>query len=152
MLKEKNFIGGLVFFFVGIFAVFEGWRIDPGTLSNPGAGFFSFALGIILSVLSVLLFYKGVKARFAETRNLVEIPGRWKRMLFSVALFASYSFALKSVGFIVCSFVLLVLLFRAVEGRSWRSTIFISITCTVVSFLVFAKYLDVPLPKGILPY
>lgn len=152
MLREKNFIGALVFFFVGIFAVFEGWRINPGTLSSPGSGFFVFYLGIILSFLSILLFYKGVRSRFAETRNPIEIAGRWKRLLFGLALFVSYAFALKSVGFIICSFVLLILLFRVVEGRSWRSTLLISIICTVVSYLVFAKYLGVPLPKGIIPY
>lgn len=152
MLKEKNFIGALVFFFVGIVAVFEGWRINPGTLSHPEAGFFVFYLGIILSFLSVILFYIGVKARFVGTRNPIEIAGRWEKLLFGLALFVSYAFVLKSVGFIICSFVLLILLFHVVEGRSWRSTLFISIVCTVVSYLVFAKYLGVPLPKGIIPY
>ena len=152
MLKEKNIIGSLVFFFVGMFAVFEGWRINPGTFSNPGAGFFAFSLGIVLSILSILLFYKGIRSRFAETKNPIEISGRWKRLIFGVALFVSYAFALKSLGFIICSFILLILLFRMVEGRSWRSTLLISIICTVVSYLVFAKYLGVPLPKGIIPY
>lgn len=152
MLREKNFIGALVFFFVGIFAVFGGWRMSPGTLSSPGAGFFAFYLGIILSFLSIPLFYKGVRSRFTETRNPIEIAGRWKRLLFSLALFVSYAFVLKSVGFIICSFVLLILLFRVVEGCSWKSTLLISIICTVVSYLVFAKYLGVPLPKGVIPY
>lgn len=152
MLREKNFIGAFVFFFVGTFAVFEGWRMNLGTLLNPGAGFFPFYLGIILSFLSILLFYKEVRSRFAETRNPIEIAGRWKRLLFALALFVSYAFALNSVGFIICSIVLLILLCRVVEGCSWRSALLISIICAVVSYLVFAKYLGVPLPKGIIPY
>ncbi len=152
MPRNKDFLGALVFFFVGVFAGFEGYRLDPGTLSDPGAGFFAFYLGIILSLLSIPLFFKGVRASLAGDRNPVGRPGRWKRLLFAVALFVSYAFTLKSLGFVICSFVSLILLFRVVEGRSWRTTLIISMVCTVVSYFVFATYLGVPLPKGVLPY
>jgi putative tricarboxylic transport membrane protein len=152
MLREKNFIGALVFLAFGLFGTFEGYRLKPGTLSAPGAGFFPFYLGIIVTILSFILLFKVFMVKLASKEDFFKIGGRWKRLLFALALFVAYVYALKPVGFLICSFVLLILLLRVVEGRSWKSTLIISVICTVLSYFVFAKYLGVPLPKGVIPF
>ena len=152
MLREKNITGAVIFLLIGLLSIFEGYRIKPGTLSAPGAGFFPFYLGAILFFLSIFLFFRSLKEKWAQKGEMIKIGGRWKRLLFGLAIFIGYAYAMKPVGYIVCSLLFLVLFLKVIEGRSWRSTFVISILCTLISYFVFSKYLGVPLPKGMIPY
>jgi putative tricarboxylic transport membrane protein len=152
MLKEKNFIGSLAFLPVSLFAVFEGYRLKPGSLSEPGAGFFPFYLGIILAALSLVLLLQVFGDRLTRKEDSFSIGERWGRLLFALALFPVYVYTVKPLGYVICSFVLMILLLRVVEGRGWKLTFMISVLCTVLSYVVFAKYLGVPLPMGLIPY
>jgi putative tricarboxylic transport membrane protein len=152
MLKNKDFIGGLFFLIIGLICLVQGYRLSPGTLSAPGAGFFPFTLSLILVVLSLILFFKSLKTRLARMDGIIRIGTRWKHLLFALAVLITYGYAIKPVGYILCSFMMLVLLFKFVEGRSWRSALILSTSCTLISYVVFAKYLGVPLPRGILPF
>jgi putative tricarboxylic transport membrane protein len=152
MLKEKNIIGAAFFFVIGLVSTLEGYRIKPGTISTPGAGFFPFYLGAILFVLSFFLFFKALRERRAREGGTVKMGRRWKRLLVGLAMFIVYVYALKPLGYIICGLLFLGLFVKIIEGRSWKSTLLISIICTLVSYVVFSKYLGVPLPKGIIPY
>ena len=152
MLREKNFIGSLVFLAVSLLAAFEGYRLKPGNLAEPGAGFFPFYIGIILAALSLVLLIQVLGTRLSRKEEPFAIGGRWGRLLFALALFPVYVYAVKPLGYLICSFVLMILLLRGVEGQSWKLTFVISVLCTVLSYVVFAKYLGVPLPMGVVPY
>ena len=152
MLKNKDFIGGLFFLIIGLICLIQGYRLSPGTLSAPGAGFFPFTLSLILVLLSLILFFKSLKTRLARMDGIIRIGTRWKHLLFALAVLIIFGYAIKPVGYILCSFMMLILLFKFVEGRSWRSALILSTSCTLISYVVFAKYLGVPLPRGILPF
>ena len=152
MLKEKNITGAVIFLLIGLISVFEGYHIKPGTLSTPGTGFFPFYLGAILFFLSIFLLFRSLKKKRAQEDEMIKIGGRWKRLLFGLAIFIGFVYAMKPLGYIVCSLLFLAFFLKVIEGRSWRSTFIISILCTLVSYFVFSKYLGVPLPKGIIPY
>lgn len=152
MLKEKNIIGAIIFLFIGIVALCEGYRLSLGTLAAPGAGFVPFWTGLLLTFLSSALFIIALKAKWAQRGESVKFENRWPRVLIALMSMVIYGLSLKFIGFLICTFLLLLILLKGVEGRSWKSTVTISLICTVVSYIVFAKYLSVPLPRGMIPY
>jgi putative tricarboxylic transport membrane protein len=152
MFKNKNVIAALFFLLISLISLGQGYRIKIGSLSAPGAGLFPFYLGLFLFLVSLFLFLKSFKARPAGKEERIMFGRRWPQLLLALAVFVGYVVALKPLGYLICSLLFLVLFFKGIEGRSWRSTLVISVICTVVSYVVFAKYLGVPLPKGVLPY
>jgi hypothetical protein len=121
-----------------------------GSLSEPGVGFITFFAGAILALLALLLFFSLLREK-EEASGLREL---WagldvKKVLYVLGLLVAYTVSLRPGGFILCTFILLFLLFR-VKGsyRIW-TTLSVSFFVTAVSYLVFQVWLQVQLPKGI---
>lgn len=87
-----------------------------GSLSEPGVGFITFFAGAILALLSLLLFLSS----FREKEKPAGLRELWagldvKKVLYVLMLLVVYPVLLRPVGFPLCTFILLFLLFR-VQG------------------------------------
>jgi putative tricarboxylic transport membrane protein len=63
---------------------------------------------------------------------------------------AGFVLVLEPLGFLLAAFLSMIALLRAVEAQSWRRIIVIAAAAALVSHLVFARFLGVPLPAGVL--
>jgi len=54
------------------------------------------------------------------------------------------------LGFILVNFLLLVVLFKAIEPQRWSVAIFSSALVTLVTWVFFAYWLEAQFPPGIL--
>ncbi|MBM4315063.1 MAG: hypothetical protein FJ122_14260 [Deltaproteobacteria bacterium] len=61
-----------------------------------------------------------------------------------------YSFSIEIAGFIVCTLILMFLLFWYVGGKGWRFAVIGTFLVTFSAHLIFKTILQVQLPKGIL--
>jgi len=117
-----------------------------GKLRHPGPGFLPFGLACILMILALALILaqwkKGdAKARFWPKRT-------WTRPLLGLGAFVFYALAIDFAGFIITTFAFLVLWMRIIEGIGWVRILSISIAVTAILYLIFAYFLEVPLPSG----
>ena len=122
-----------------------------GSLSEPGVGFITFFAGAILALLSLLLFLSS----FREKEKQAELRALWagldvKKVLYVLMLLVVYPVLLRPVGFALCTFILLFLLFRVKGSYGIWTTLLASFFVTAVSYLVFQVWLQVQLPRGIL--
>lgn len=122
-----------------------------GSLSEPGVGFITFFAGAILAVLSLLLFCSS----FRKKEKPADLRELWagldvKKALYVLLLLVVYTVSLRPVGFPLCTFILLFLLFRVKGSYGIWATLFASLFVTAVSYLVFQVWLQVQLPRGIL--
>ena len=53
---------GLFFFGLSVLIVWESFRVELGTLKEPGSGFLSLCAGLAVGALSVVLIYRGWRA------------------------------------------------------------------------------------------
>ncbi len=134
---------GLFFLGVSIFVLWESLRLGLGTLREPGSGFISFCVGIILCLLSLALIYRGWEIRGSHEAHSLRV------ILALVSLFV-YSLVLESLGFILATFLLVGVLFRLGEGRPWWILLGMSALVTSVCYLVFGIVLHVYFPIGLL--
>jgi putative tricarboxylic transport membrane protein len=122
-----------------------------GSLSEPGVGFITFFAGTILALLALLLLFSS----FREKENPAALRELWagldvKKVLYVLVLLVAYTLLLRPVGFPVCTFILLFLLFRVKGSYGIWTTLFFAFFVTAVSYLVFQVWLQVQLPRGIL--
>jgi putative tricarboxylic transport membrane protein len=85
----------------------------------------------------------------AEEAGAIDAGG-WRRVGATLAAMAGFALVLEPLGFLLAAFLSMVALLRAVEAQSWRRIIVIAAAAALVSQLVFARLLGVPLPAGVL--
>jgi putative tricarboxylic transport membrane protein len=150
-VRHRDVIGALLFLGLGLIGLFFSYRLDRGTVANPGAGFLPFNLSMLLVALSLHLFFRSWRAPSATDEGGADRT-RWKRLGVALAGLVAYAYVVKPLGFVISSMLVLVVLLRFVEERPWTLTLPIAVSFPVVLYIVSVKYLSVPLPRGILPF
>ena len=124
-----------------------------GSFSTPGPGFITFGAGAILTVLSLLLWIAAARSKegVPSLRSLWE--GRQTgKAFYIVGLLVVYMLVLSPLGFLISTFLLLILLFRVQASYPLKTVIFLSAASTLASMVVFDVWLGVQLPRGFMGY
>jgi len=149
-LKKQYLIADFVWLILGVAVCVESWRLKIGAFNNPGPGFLPFWAGLLLGVLSLISLI-----RTAATEEVREEPSVWtevnvpKLALVMLALLL-YVALLDTLGFFLCTFLLLIFLFRAAEPYRWSVVLSASVLSLAAVYVVFVVLMDVRLPSGIL--
>ena len=120
-----------------------------GTLRVPQSAFFPKILAVLLAILSLLMLIRPVGAVGKAEVNAIDASG-WRRIGITLAAMAGFALVLEPLGFLLAAFLLMVALLRAVEAQSWRRIIVIAAAAALISYLIFARFLGVPLRAGVL--
>jgi len=139
----RDLRSGLLFFALSLFVMWESLRLGLGTLAQPGSGFLSFCAGVPMFFFSLVLII-----RSRAIRETLESHSP-KVIVALVSLFV-YSLVFRKLGFIVATFLLVGLLFRLGQKRSWWALLGMSALVTLLSYLIFGVVLHVYFPKGLL--
>ena len=132
---------GLFFFGLSLLVLWESFRVELGTLKEPGSGFLSLCAGLAFGALSLVLIFRGWRVR--------DIQGpHSRRVILALASLFVYSLVLDMVGFVVASFFLVGILFRLGQPRPWWFLIGVSALVTFLSYLIFGVFLHVYFPRG----
>ncbi len=123
-------------------------NLSMGSLHRPGPGFFPFLLAIVLALFSLALIFQN------WAKDKVPLPfwerHSWLRPLLGLVILTAYAILVNSLGFLISTFLFLLIWMAGIERLNWKTIIMVSIATTVVLYLIFNLLLDVPLPKGIL--
>ncbi len=133
-------LGGVVLF--GSSKLGHEWTSD-----GPGAGYFPFYIGLILTISGAGIFFQALFGKKKNTEVFVdrEQLGR----VFSVLLPAAvYVLAIQLIGIYVAS-ALYITLFMVILGKySWVKSLAVGLSVNVVFFMMFEVWFKVPLFKG----
>jgi putative tricarboxylic transport membrane protein len=151
-VKKYDQISSLAWLLFAIYICIESLRLPLGSMREPGAGFLPLGSGLCLGVLSVVVYFQ---ARFREkddVRRSWYSKERWKSLLIILAALFAYSLLLEFLGFLVSTFILLLMLFRLVQPRRWVVAVGGSASASILSYVVFEVWLKTQLPRGILGF
>ena len=140
-----------VFWFaVGLLVCYGGSRLGVGRVTDPGSGFIFFWSGVILAILSLVVFTGSLREVSAEAQ---EIGGtNWKKISLVLAALVLYALVLEKLGFVLTTFVLLSFLLGLSEGKGWVRILGVASAAALGSFALFELWLKIRLPKGILGF
>ena len=151
-MKGRDIISSLFWMTIGIFVCYEAYKLELGTLRDPGSGFVFFWAGIIMIGLSLGILIQAIRetAVPGELKRVLWTEIRWKKIVIVLVVLFLYAYIFTPLGFILSTFLLLTFLFKAVEPQSWTKAILAAIVSALTSYVIFQLWLGSQLPKGFL--
>jgi putative tricarboxylic transport membrane protein len=137
---------------LGMVMIYASYKLKLGTLTHPGPGFLPFLAGVILWCLSIVVFLKAGRRIDEKAKKLRELWAgmNWLSAVIVVVTLLVYALVFTHVGFLLSTIGLLTFLFRARERMGWFAAIGGALIASFASFAVFAIWLKVQLPYGII--
>jgi putative tricarboxylic transport membrane protein len=127
-------------------------RVATGNPEKPRAGSDAFSSGhplipLLRSHLNWFLLTIRNKAKQGD-------EGIWsgvefKRLIFVVFSLICYAMILEKVGFVIATFLLLIILFKVIGSRKWLFALMTSAIVVLLSYLLFVVFLKVEMPSGL---
>lgn len=154
MDPEKN--SSLFLILLSFVILYGSTRLGLGTAGNPGPGFLPFWGAAVLFVTSAIqfllrIFFKIKKSKEEPQKNFLTDEGWWK-VIYVILVLVSYTIFFERIGFILCTFFLMIFLLTVIEARRWYVILIESVLITLISYVVFEKGLTAGFPKGVLGF
>ena len=148
-MDRRHIVSGSFWLAISIFVGINAIKIGVGTFSSPGSGFLFFWASLILGSLSIVLIIKNILWK-REARTLRDL---WKGLKWSHAVLAIitlflYVLTLTKLGFILATFVLMILLFGIGKLKYWVAIVS-SFIIVMLSYIIFHFFLQIQFPRGI---
>ena len=147
-MKTLDQTSSLFWLLVSIAVFVESLRLGIGDLHNPGRGFLTFGASGILGILAlVLLLQASLREKESERASL--FAGKmWARILFVLIVLWLYAWAMPTVGYLTGTFFLMLLLFWVLEKKKIGWVFVSSALSTLLTYVVFSKWLNCQFPDG----
>ena len=130
----------------GAVALYEASKLPFGTFHNPGQGFFPWWTSAVINLLALILLFQALRSRSSAAR---EGPaGRIAKVAALLVVLAAYTFLLEPLGYLLCTFLLVLFMLRATEPQRWSLALGMAAITAFGSYVLFATWLSVPLPWG----
>jgi putative tricarboxylic transport membrane protein len=133
---------GLAF---GAVALYESAKLPFGTVRNPAQGFFPWWTSVVIVLLAIVLLGQVLRSRSSTNQHA---PGRIANVTALLLVLAAYTFLLDFLGYLICTFFLVLFMLRATNPHRWPVALSMAFLTAVGSYVVFAIWLSVPLPRG----
>ena len=121
----------------------EAYRLGLGKLGTPGPGLTPLFYASVLAILAVILLLRSL----GMPDSRVNIVLRWRSVLPILAILLIYGFTIEWLGYLICTFLVMVLLLR-IGGVRWAGSLLFAGVVTLAVNLLFVRWLAVPLPIG----
>ena len=139
--------GALFWVAVGLLACYGATQLGLGSVTEPGAGFIFFWSGLILVILSLIVFANFVRSPADTARDMGEV--NWTKIALVLLSLLLYAFFLERLGFVLTTFVLVSFLLGCIEGTNWFRSLAVAGAAALASYAIFELWLKIRLPKGL---
>ena len=149
-MKRSDAIAHIFLVAFGMVLSLMALKLGLGAMSDPGPGFLPFYTGVLISLLSLLNL-----GRLTRLKRVNEDPAaispalNYKRAVYVVLILLFYSILLEKLGYLITTFLAMLLLFSIYERKRWWIAATGSIVVTVITYVVFYVLLKVQLPEGV---
>lgn len=144
MNKKFDRVAGIAFLLIGILFFIESQKIsDSAYGSSVGPKIFPMGLGLILTLLSIRLLYETFKYK---TEDSTKDKLQYKKFFIIFGSALLYAFFLEKIGYVVSTFLFLLIAFQTLERGKVIYSIIISTVFSVGVYYMFSELLGGSLP------
>ena len=133
---------------VSAMTIFLSFKLPFGSFANPGAGFLPLLVGVMMFLLSLILFVQQL-FKEEEGRKAFWAKGGTARVLLILGSLVFYGVFLEKLGFILMTFLLMGFLLLAIGRVRKLAVLLLSLLSSLGCYAVFQIWLNVQLPKGV---
>ncbi len=138
---------------IGVFFMFQGYRLRIEGQLGPGPGFFPFWIGAALTTLSaVWLVQASIQAPSAKPPDLLPPRSQRVSLVMVVVALAAFMLLLRPIGFDLTMLALLLFLFFLIDRKFPVAKVIIALLGSFGVHRVFEQLLRVPLPYASLQF
>jgi hypothetical protein len=119
--------------------------------TGPGPAFLPFWLGVVMALLATLLLVGALRTQDAGAGWLPNREGL-RRLAIVVGVTIAFVALLNVTGMVLGTVLFLVVLMRWLDRCGWLLTLAVALATAAFIDLVFARWLRVPLPLGLLGF
>ena len=150
-MKKKNIGSSILWLLFSVIVCIESYKLNIGTLHNPGPGFYPFSIGLTLILFSLIVLLSSIflqkeeasQEKTGEKSNIKDI------LLVVISLFL-YAIVYEHLGFVLSTFLFIIFILKIIERKKWPVAISFAFFTAAISYVVFNLWLNANLPKGIL--
>ena len=119
---------------------------------TPGPGFLPLLISIGILACGVTLLAGAVRGRrIFVNPSWPSLAGWWHVVLMLVAMAVAFLF-LDELGFLIATTLFMAVMIYTLGERSWRMLLTVPPLSAIALYLIFAVWLRVPLPKGLVTF
>lgn len=145
MSKTFDKFTGVIFLLISILFIFESLKISGSAYGSAvGPKTFPLILGVVLGLLSLRLLYETFKSK-KEKEEIETLNYKKFGIIFVSAV--AYVYLLEIVGYVVSTFIFLVIAFQTMERGKLLSTLIIAAFFTFGVYTLYVQVLGGSLPK-----
>jgi putative tricarboxylic transport membrane protein len=144
MSKRDIGVAALTLIF-GAAAAYESAKLPFGTVRNPGPGFFPWWTSVVLDLLALILLAQALTLR---STAVGKGSGRIAKVAALLIVLGAYIVLLDPLGYLLSTFLLVLFMLRWIDTQRWTVALGMAAITSVVSYVVFAIWLSIPLPRG----
>lgn len=151
--SPKDLASGLFLLAFGGLLASQSVPLSLWTRGGPEAGFFPFIIALLIIAFSLVVI--GYSLGFSEAQKDEkkleaegEDPTGLLRVLAYAILMLAYGLLVETLGFLITSAVLLLLILKLLERQNWKRTIVVGLSSILIGYFLFKHLLGVPLPAG----
>jgi hypothetical protein len=150
---KKDIFSGLFCLLFGIYFTIGSYNLGLGEWGRPGPGYFPFGAGLLFGIFSIPVLVKALRRPpLNETSLQPSERVHWQNMALILLGMLAYSLLLKRIGFVLCTFLLVILFIRVIAKERWSKSIMTALIVAVTFHLLFNILLNAQLPSGILKF
>lgn len=142
---------GALMLAVGVAVLVGAWDFPFLLKGVPGPGFLPFLISLGIIASGVVLVIRANKQPARANVTWPPLSG-WARVALMLATMAASFWLLEALGFLVVTAVFMAVMVYCLGERSWRILGTVPVLSALGLYLVFAVWLRVPLPKGIITF
>ena len=116
--------------------------------NGPGPAFLPFWLGLVMALLATLLLVGALRSQETGADWLPSGEGL-RRLVLVVGVTVAFVALLNVIGMVVGTLLFLIVLMRFLDRCAWTLTLVVALATAGFIYLVFARWLRVPLPVGV---
>jgi len=152
-VRRADIIGGIVTILFGIIAITQSAQLDYWSQFGPGSGFVPLWSSILIVFGGILLVIQALRKRPMPVQTMDK--EKIKRLA-TVGVVAGLTVAaavlMDIIGFTLSMFLFMATMMGFSRKHRWHVVVATAVTVAVSFYFVFDKWLQVPLPKGLIGF
>lgn len=137
--NSRDFLAGLIFLFVGVFAAVLSRDYPMGSAMRMGPGYFPFVLGVLLALLGAAICVRSMAQRGPGVEGVDP-----RALVLVLAAVGAFAVTIESAGIIIAATLLLAIGASASRESRYREVIALTLLLLALTVGVFVYGLGLP--------
>ena len=149
---KKEIIGSTFWLLFSCYFAVESYRLGLNMAHRPGPGFFPFIATVGIGLIAAWRLIAHLRKGSPDDSAGASTRGELGLVACVIAGIIAYAVLLDTLGFFVCTFLLVTFYLKVIAARRWLVSLSFAATVALAGHLFFDTLLKAELPRGLLSW